>query len=266
MDALSDDILRRLVTGYGDFVAEHGEAIGSPDLVLPNAEFFPDELTSDADGVDTVLRRILSYAPVSADLDVRMRFVESEDGSGSCGPCGCGVGAGPRGKGVAVVDAGDGYVIDFDVADARHPVVLTTSLARSVGAIVVHEAGEEVVPLALASRAEVAAVASGFGVLLANGAHIYGKSCGGASVVQATRHSVEEMAHLLAMFVRQHEMKPGKARSELDPTQREAFDSALSWLDANADIVEALRDHPASLGKGYFKLQPRGGALGRLFA
>ena len=250
MDPLSDDVLRRLVRGYGDFSAEHGGAIGTPDLVLPNEDFFPDELTSDAAGVETLLARMLSYAPLSPDLDVRLRFVESETGaSSSCGPCGCGPKAGPT-KGTTVVDAGDGYVIDLDVADVRHPVVLTTALARAIGTLVVHEAGDDVAPVAVPARSEIAAVASGFGVLLANGAYIYGKSCGGASVVQATRHSVEEITHLLALFVRQHEVKPGSLRSALELTPREALDIyERNWRHVDAkklsaherELVEALR-------------------------
>ncbi|MGH7329372.1 MAG: hypothetical protein ACREJX_13580, partial [Polyangiaceae bacterium] len=127
MEPLSDAIVRRLVTAYGDFASEHGEAIGTPELVLPNEEYFPDELTPNAEGVDTLLRRMLTYAPLAPDLDVRLRFVESEAGGGSCGTCGCGSNAGPQGPGAKVVDAGDGYVIDFDVADVTHPTVLTTS-------------------------------------------------------------------------------------------------------------------------------------------
>ncbi|MEO8801324.1 MAG: hypothetical protein ABI551_25765 [Polyangiaceae bacterium] len=266
MDPLSDDVFRRLVRGYGDFVAEHGEAIGNPDLVLPNEDFFPDELTPDAHGVEMLLARMLSYAPLSPALDVRLRFVEGDSGeSSSCGPCGCGPKAGPT-KGITVVDAGDGYLIDLDVSDVRHPVVLTTALARAIGTLVVHEAGDEVAAVGVPARSEIAAVASGFGALLANGAYIYGKSCGGASVVQATRHSVEELAHLLALFVRHHELKPSGLRAVLELTPREAFDHALARVDSNDEITTALREHPASIAAGYFKVLPTKLSLGRLFA
>ena len=270
MDPLSDDVIRRLVTLYGDFIAENGEAIGKPDLVLPNGDFFPDEFAPDADSVVSLLRRMLSYAPLSPDLDIRLRFLEQgEEGGSSCGPCGCGPssdGAKGGAKAGNVTETDHGYVIDLNVADVGHATVLTTALARSIGEIVVHEAGEEIAARAIAVRAEVAAVASGFGVLLANGAYIYGKSCGGARVVQATRLSVEEIAHLLALFARQHEVKPSHARAELDPTAREAFDLALAWADSNGDIATALRDHPASLAAGYFKIQPTRFGLGRIFA
>lgn len=267
MDPLSDDVIRRLVTLYGDFIAENGEAIGTPDLVLPNGDFFPDDFERDAESVVNLLRRMLSYAPLSPDLDIRLRFVEPDEENGSsCGPCGCGPSAKDGAAQSNVTETDHGYVIDLNVADIGHATVLTTALARSIGEIVVHESGEEIAARAIAVRAEIAAVASGFGVLLANGAYIYGKSCGGARVVQATRLSVEEHAHLLALFLRQHEIKPSVARSELDPTAREAFDVALAWADSNRDIATALRDHPASLAAGYFKIQPAGLGLRRIFA
>ena len=165
-------------------------------------------------------------------------------------------GKGRGGRASNVTETDHGYVIDLNVADVGHATVLTTALARSIGEIVVHEAGEDIAPRAIAVRAEIAAVASGFGVLLANGAYIYGKSCGGARVVQATRLSVEELTHLLALFARQHEMKPSHARAELDTTAREAFDLALAWVDSNREISVALREHPASIAAGYFKIQP----------
>lgn len=266
MDALSDDVIRRLVTLYGDFIAENGEAIGTPDLVLPNGDFFPDDFERDADSVVSLLRRMLSYAPLSPDLDIRLRFLEAdEENASSCGPCGCGPTAKDGAKAGGVTETDNGYLIDLNVADVGHATVLTTALARAIGEIVVSEAGDDVAPRAIAVRAEVAAVASGFGVLLANGAYIYGKSCGGARVVQATRLSVEEITHLLALFARHHELKPSQARAELDTTAREAFDAALAWVDSNREIATALRDHPASLAAGYFKIQPTR-LLGRLFA
>ncbi len=262
MDPLSDDVIRRLVTLYGDFIAENGEAIGTPDLVLPNGDFFPDDFERDAESVVNLLRRMLTYAPLSPDLDIRLRFLEEDESNGSsCGPCGCGPSAkdgSPAGTNASnVTELEHGYMIDLNVSDVGHATVLTTALARSIGEIIVHEAGEEIAARAIAVRAEIAACASGFGVLLANGAYIYGKSCGGARVVQATRLSVEEHSHLLALFLRQHEIKPSVARSELDPTAREAFDLALAWVDSNREIASALRDHPASLAKGYFKFSQR---------
>ncbi|MEO7108910.1 MAG: hypothetical protein ABI183_00615 [Polyangiaceae bacterium] len=270
MDPLSDDIIRRLVTLYGDFIAENGEAIGTPDLVLPNGDFFPDDFERDAESVVNLLRRMLTYAPLSADLDIRLRFLEEDEAkASSCGPCGCGPTAkdgSSAGAGSNVTETDHGYVIDLNVADVGHATVLTTALARSIGEIVVHEAGEEIAARAIAVRAEIAAVASGFGVILANGAYIYGKSCGGARVVQATRLSLEEHTHLLALFLRHHDIKPSLARSELDTTAREAFDAALIWVDSNREIATALREHPASLAAGYFKIQPARAGLGRIFA
>ena len=61
------------------------------------------------------------------------------------------------------------------------------------GALVLHEAGEEST-MATGPEAEIAAVACGLGVLLANGASVWAKSCGGLRMAQATVLSVEEAA------------------------------------------------------------------------
>src|ERR1700722_1844147 len=62
MDLPSDDALRWLVRTYARLRARYGEAIGTPALVQPTAEFFPDEFRLEASSVERFLRRILGYA------------------------------------------------------------------------------------------------------------------------------------------------------------------------------------------------------------
>ena len=148
------------------------------------------------------------------------------------------------------------------MTDVSNPDVLTTSLARTVGALVLHEAGEECEEGA-APEAEIAAVACGLGVLLTNGSAVWAKSCGGLRMAQATLLSVEETAVALALFVAVHGIKPSAAQAQLGATQREALDLALSWTESNPLLVEALRDRPVLLASGLFQLEPVRGLVGR---
>lgn len=266
MELPSDDTLRHLVSRYAAFVAAHGAAIGSPDLVQPTGTFFPDEFRGDPESVGAFLKRLLSYAPLATDLPVALRFVmpeQEDEAGGGCSSGSCSSG----GKGAPVRDTvseiEDGYLVDVYVGDVATATLLGTTLARSVGDLVLREAGET--PEDRGVDAEIAAVASGLGVLLANGSYVYAKGCGGVRVHQATSLSVSEHAVLLALFVRTHDVKPSAARAHLDTTPAEAFDDALAWVDSNPEIPLALKTHPATLAAGMFSVKPVKGFLGRLF-
>ncbi|MBK6696962.1 MAG: hypothetical protein IPG50_32975 [Myxococcales bacterium] len=276
MDLPSDDTLKHLVSRYGAFVAAHGAAIGKPALLLPTGEFFPDEFKGDADGVAAFLKRMLSYAPLSAELPVGLRFVEPEDGesgggcgSGACSPskkasCGPGESKDETPRGLAVHDAGEGYVVDLSIPDVGHSIRLAATLARAAGALVLLEAGEGDADDADVAS-EIAAVACGYGVLLLSGSYVYAKGCGGVRVHQSTTLAPAELGVLLALFVRAHGIKPGRARGQLEVTTKEAFDTALAWVDSNTDLVAALQTSPESLAHGLFTVGPTKSFLGRLF-
>ncbi len=271
MELPNDDTLHWIVTHYADFVAKHGEAIGQPELVQPTGDFFPDDFAFDVPSVARLFERMLTYAPVSDDLAFGLQFVEAEgSGGGGCGTGGCGTGACGTGVGdglgSGVMETDEGYVAVLSVEHVRNPVLLTTSLARSIGAIVLSEAGEEVPEGELGPVSEIAALASGFGVILHQGAYVYGKSCGGARVQKATQLSVEELGVGLALFVRHHDLKASEARAHLETTQREAFDKALEWVDSNEGIVDGLRERPEEIALGFFEIEPARGLLGRLWS
>jgi hypothetical protein len=260
MDLPSEDSLRWIVSTYAGFRARHGEAIGDPALVQPTAEFFPDEFRLDGDSVARLLRRMIHYAPVSDGLGIALGFVEPEEHqAGGCGSSACGTDwAGALGR-PDVEELADGYRVWVAAADVPRAPVLAGSLSRAIGALVLHEAGEIVEP----RTSEIAAAASGFGVLLSNGAAVWAKACGGLRMACATALSVEEASVALALFTAVHGRKTSEARAHLGTTQREAFDAAFEWVGSNRALVEALRDRPAMLEKGTFDIEPIRGAFGR---
>ena len=271
MDLPPQDDLRWIVSRYAQLRAAHGEAIGTPELVEPTGEFFPDAFTPSPEGVATLLKRLLTYAPVSDHLGWELGFVEAEGGGGggSCSSGACGTGGG---GGALVGEAmphpnGEGYRVAVAVRDVADPVVLTASLARSVGGMILGEAGEEASSAAEErfAMSEIAATLSGFGLLLLNGACVYTKSCGGLRAHQSTRLDVASSAVALALFLRVHDLKPGLARRHLETTQAEAFDEALHWVDSRPALIAALQNHPESLVDGDFPVEETKGLFSRLF-
>ena len=98
MELPTEESLRFIVSQYAAFKAAHGAAIGTPDLVLPTGEYFPDEFKGDVEGVATFLKRMMSYAPLASDLPVGLRFIAPEEDDGGGGGCSSGA-CSPGGKG-----------------------------------------------------------------------------------------------------------------------------------------------------------------------
>ena len=279
MDLPNDDALRRIVTSYAYLRAAYGKGIGEPALVQPTAEFFPDHFTPDVAGVDRMLRRMLDCAPVSSELAVELEIlVPGEDQGGGCGSAACGPGAraGDSSARAVLEELDDGYRVVVWASDVGTPALLGASLSKSMGALVLHEAGEPLVrrgarsparqgatPMTWTEETEMAAVVAGFGVLLANGAAVWGKSCGGLRMAQATALPVEEIAVGLALFVAVQRGAMSRARKHLGLTQREAFEVACDWVDCNPMLVESLRDRPDELAARVVDLEPVRGILGQ---
>ena len=254
-----------MVREYASFRAEHAEVIGHPELVLPDDSFFPDPVTASAEGVNTLLRRTMTYAPLAEDLLVTFDFQAPGEGDvgGSCGSGGCGGGGGGSSlSAVRPTDGDEGYIVSLSTVDAGDPATLMTSLARVTGSLVLHEGGDEAADDP--ARTELAAIAIGLGVLVVNGSYQYRTSCGGARVHQGTALAVTEAAALLALFCRVHKVKPSLARSPLALTQREAFDRALVFWEANERVIATLRTAPELLVGGAFTLDSERGPVARL--
>ena len=262
MDLPVDRALRWIVGTYARLLTEHGAVLRASVLVQPTGEYFPDEFLADAPSVLRLLRRTMSYAPLAEDLGVELAFLAPEgDHAGGCGSLACGSGGGGGAQFATVAELEDGYRIFVAANDVGNPDVLAASLARATGALVLHEAGED--DAEDAAVAEIAAIACGLGLLVASGASVWAKGCGGLRMAQATVLSVEEATVALALFCAVHGVKPSAARAHLGATQREAFDLAMAWTESNPYVVESLRDRPAVLEGGLFTLEPVRGLLGR---
>jgi hypothetical protein len=260
-----EQALRWIVSHYAQLRAEHGDAFRDPVLILPTNDFFPDAITPSPDGVETLLRRMLGYAPLADDLSVRLGFVaEEEAAGGGCGSAGCEKGSTTRlEESGRVVELADGYGLTLSVADVGHPILLTSSMSRGIGGLLLAVGGERIAPRDAGAMSELAAVVAGYGVLLTNGAYVVAKGCGGMRMHQGTHLSVAEHAVALALFVRLHGAKPGDARAAMETTQREEFADALRWVDSNIALVETLREDPASLADGVFTMAATQGVIAR---
>jgi hypothetical protein len=275
MDLPREESLRWIVSSYAGLLARHGEGIGTPELVQPTGDYFPDEFAPTGDGVARLVARLLEYAPVRAGLDIKLRFVEaSGEESGACGTGGCGPGSCDTGDAKStkneardrVIEIDEGYLLELPTSAVSNPVVLTATLARSAGTIVLAEAGEEVSAAELGGMSELAAIASGFGVLITSGAHVYGKSCGGARISRHTHLALEEAAVALALFTSVHGLRPAVAKAHFEVTQREAFGEAYDWVESNPAIVTQLRTRPEMLEAGMFRCEETKGFFGKLLA
>jgi hypothetical protein len=264
---LGEDSIRFLVARFARLRASFGEALGEPELIEPSGRHFPDEFRLDAPSVARLFRRMMSYAPLSEDLGVELAFVqdEGEHAGGGCGSGACGTGAKIKARD-GVVELEDGYRVELKIGEVGNPVLLTTTLARSIGALVLAEADEEVDAREASAMSEISAAVCGFGVLLLCGSAVYGKGCGGLRLHQATTLSVHELALVNALFLRVHGIKPGAARAHLEITQREALDEAMRIVDSNESLVRALRDAPEELVDGLFEIEPERGLIARLFS
>jgi hypothetical protein len=265
---LGDDAIRSIVAHLAHMRAEHGEVLDGAEVVLPTSEFFPDEFKVDPQGIERLMQRMATYTPLPSELELALGFIQPEDepqagggcGTGACAP-GDSKGAGKRHAGA--VETETGYGILVHVSDANDPKILTASLARSLGRVVLFAADEEVDPRNEGALAELTAVACGLGAILLGGAAVYKKGCGGMRMHQGTFLGIEELALAVALFVRVRDEKAGSVKKHLDITQREAFDAALEWVDSQPKLVRALTDAPETLTDGIFDIESKKGLLSR---
>ncbi len=261
MDLPSEAARRTILTTLARHFDDWEDALGTAALVLPNGDYFPDPFTNDRASVERLFQRMCSYLPIASDLPIELVAIEDDDESGHCGSGACDSGAKLLPTSCLAEDNGR-YFVPLTSGACTSSIALTTAFARSAGALVLAEASE---PYNVPGGAELAAVACGLGPLLLNGAAVYAKGCGGLKFHQATELDAGELGFATAVFVNRFDHKAGPLRGLLAATQKEAFDGALSWLDAQADLNDHLRQRPALLATGLFEFRAKAGLLSRLF-
>jgi len=240
-------------------------------IILPTEEFFPDVFDGTPQSVVALLKRIQAHAGLS-DLDVELQFVTPEGETASAGGCSSGA-CGPGGKIETRLDRvgrrKDGsYVIAIGTGEVGHPVVLTTALVRSVACMFMTEAGayDDLSPNDREPATDIAATMLGFGVLVANGSHVVIKGCGGAKTHSATKLTTDEITLALAIFCRSFNVDMRIAHKHLDQVPREHFNSAETWVRANAAIVRRLREDPQGIRNDAFVLDQAESWVSRVFS
>ncbi len=220
-------------------------------LVLPTGDYFPDAFDASPKAVAALFARIQEHAGLS-DIVAEIN-VAAPDGSvqkASCGSGGCGGGGNFDTKLDRIARHSDGsYAIAVGAGEVRQPAALTTALTRAVSLMFLVESGaaETLPPRDIEAAADLAGALLGFGVLLANGSHIYMKGCSGVQVHSATKMGVEEMGLALALFCALHDVPDRLAQKHLETTPREAFDEGAVWVASNRKLVKMLRSDPAAI-------------------
>ncbi|HEX6276205.1 MAG TPA: hypothetical protein VFZ53_24355 [Polyangiaceae bacterium] len=266
---LDDGSFRALAQRYARLVEELELEPGEPLLVLPNAEFFPDRFTGDLASVELLTARMQGYAGLETlEIETVLSGAPATAtaggcGTGACGAPGCAPGESQDEGGPRIEKTSRGYVFRVPSAELGHSIVLTARLATTLGAVALAERGAA--ETFDTGRAELAATALGFGVLLLEASYLYSKSCGGPNVQRATALSTDELATPFALFLAREGHAPKAALSELGATQRAAVKEALVLVDECPGLVGLLKRDPERVARGDFSLRDGGSFLSKLF-
>lgn len=267
MELVHDERLRWLLRASAFLFEAGAEPVAG--LVLPNGTFFPDAYDGSPDAVQRLQERILEHAGL-ADVPVEVQVV-TPDGEAARG-CKSGGCSAPVLKALTqrrVVPLGErpGYAVAVSAGEVGHPTALTTGLVRAASMIFMAEAevDDEIDAADREGFVDVAGALLGFGVLLANGAHISHKGCSGVTVQRATALTVEELVVQHAMVSLLFEVTPREAKAELDAEPRRLFDQAWAWARANATLVACVKTDRHAIDSDRYRFVERGGLLARLF-
>jgi hypothetical protein len=262
-------VIRAVIQRHARLRNRYATALGHRPLVIPSAKFFPDPFRGDAESAMRLTMRMQAHAGMS-DVPIRTALAtlgpDGEVSPSSCSSGACGM---PQSAGfgvLRVVDEGDGWLLQIPEPELRHPVALTTNLARSLAFVFLVETKleEEVLEPPVDVTADFAAVALGFGALLLQGSYIYAKSCGGPRVTRVTKVLLPELAIATALFAATegHELAP--LLRELDPTQKELLSEAERLIRANRRLVSTLAERPDRIARGDFELETPSSILASL--
>jgi nucleotide-binding universal stress UspA family protein len=133
--------------------------------------------------------------------------------------------------------------------------LVLASVARELGRIAIHRAGGHAVdPQDFEADAELAAVALGMGVWVANGSYVYENACcgGGCGIdLKSLRAglSMPEACFALAIDAQRKGLSRRVAARQLDPTQKAAFKKSWSYVSGQPELRQlAAAPERAALG------------------
>jgi hypothetical protein len=132
------------------------------------------------------------------------------------------------------------------------PALVRGSVARELGRIAIaRHGGHRVEPEDREADAELAAIAIGLGVWVANAAYIYDNACcGGGCGIDLTSLSaglsMPEACFALAIDVHRRGISPRVAAKQLEATQKAAFKQSAGFVERTPALVGR---EPAALGE-----------------
>ena len=267
MDLPSESQIRWILARTSALLAVGAEPVRG--LVTPTGDFFPDRFDGTPASVAALMTRVQANAGLQ-DLEVDLSIVvPTEDGRSAKVSCSSGAcGATPVDTKLdRYAKTGEGtYAVTMAAGEVRDPVVLVATAVRAVSFMFLSEVGgyDDLLPNEREAATDLAAVMLGFGVLVANGSHIYKKGCGGVSVLSATKMPVDELGLALGIFCVLFDV-PGRAASKhLELTPGEAFEEGHTWARSNEKLVRRLKSDPEGIAAGDFSLAPARSWLARV--
>ncbi len=258
-------VTRAVIQRFARLRVRYQNDFGVRPLVLPDQTFFPDTFRPDLPSLERIARRMQAHAGLR-DIPIAVEIVSGDaasEGPSSCSSGGCAVPASVTSGAPRLLDEGDGWRIQVPELELRHPIALTTNLARSLAFVFLVETqreGEQLEP-PLDVTADLVAASLGFGPLLLQGSYIYAKSCGGPQIRSFTKVGLGELSIPVALFAALGAHPIGPALKCLEVTPRAALQEAHQLILANRALVEQLRHQPDSVALGLFELDPPGSFL-----
>jgi hypothetical protein len=251
--------------GLGEWSARLGastdEPAGKPRWLTKPPVEKPQDL-------DALFEHICMVQAEVGQRDVEFALVELEPGGAAKQLPGFTPMGDPEGQLLHTFSRGGDLAIVVVPALMRVPALVHASVARELARIAIHRAGGHLAesdPADHEADCELAAVALGMGIWVANGAYVYEKACcgGGCGVdLKQVRAglSMPEAVFALALDARRRQLAPKLAAKHLESTQRAAFKAAVACVAKTPDLL-VLAAPPADVGGAGRALPARSGEV-----
>jgi len=238
VEFLPDEDARAWVAeGLQELVSRLGPPASTPRLVLDASIAKPRDL-------DDLFALICSAQAEVGQRDVEFTLLELQSGATrdqiprDFVPLGD-----PDGQLVHTFARGEELLLVVVPSVLKVPALVLGSVARELGRIAIaRHGGHRVEPEDREADAELAAVAIGLGVWVANGAYIYdNKCCGGGCGIDlkslSAGLSLPEACFALAIDARRRGISPRVAARNLEATQKAAFKRSAALVERTPALV-----------------------------